>query len=164
MSTAYHATVFLHVLSAIVWLGGMIAFALLAPILRGVGDEGARQGLFQRLGERFRIVGWLCLSTLMVTGLVQMYARGWWGAGVLGSARFWGTPVGAALAWKLVVAASMLGVQAVHDFWMGPRAGRVRPGTTEARALRRRAAILARVNAVLAPVLVWFAVALARGG
>jgi len=34
MSTPQHLTVFLHVLAALIWLGGMLALALLAPVLR----------------------------------------------------------------------------------------------------------------------------------
>ena len=164
MSTAYHLTVFLHVLAALVWLGGMLALALLAPVLRDVGDDAVRQRLFHRLGERFRAVGWACIAVLVTTGVLQLRMRGWWGMTVWGAGAFWAGPLGRALAWKLGTVAVILSVQAVHDFWLGPRAGRVPAGTPEARALRLRAARLARVNAVVGLVLVWFAVALARGG
>jgi putative copper resistance protein D len=164
MSIAYHSTVFLHVLAALVWLGGMLALALLAPILRDVGDEGVRQRLFHRLGVRFRAVGWVCIAVLITTGVLQLRARGWWGTAVLGSTTFWAGPLGRALAWKLLTVAVILAVQAVHDFRLGPRAGQVPAGTPEARTLRRRAAHLARLNAVVGLILVWFAVALARGG
>jgi len=58
----------------------------------------------------------------------------------------------------------MLVIQAVHDLVVGPKAGRVQPGTAQARRLRRRAALLARLNTVLGLVLIYFAVRLARGG
>jgi hypothetical protein len=69
-----------------------------------------------------------------------------------------------ALRWKLAAVLVMLVVQGLHDFWLGPEAGRVEPGTVEARTLRSRAALLARINAVVGVVLVWFAVQVARGG
>ena len=163
MNLHYHGIVFLHVLSAVVWLGGMIAFAILAPILRDVGDDEQRQRLFHRLGERFRVVGWVCIVLLVVTGVGQLHVRGWWGMDVWGSSLFWGSPTGRALGAKLALVTFMLVVQALHDFWLGPKAGRVEVGTPEARALRKRAALLARLNAVAGLVLVWFAVALARG-
>lgn len=164
MGLTYHITVTAHVLAAIIWLGGMIAFALLAPVLRRVGDDLERQRLFHALGRRFRTVGWLCIAVLVVTGLGQLQLRGWWGWQVWGSAAFWGTSLGHALRWKLTAVVVMLLVQALHDFWLGPQAGRVEAGTAEARALRRRAALLARVNALVGVVLVWFAVQVARGG
>jgi uncharacterized membrane protein len=164
MSTSYHVTVFLHVLAALIWLGGLLALALLAPVIRDVGDDGLRQRLFHRLGVRFRAVGWACIVVLVTTGVLQLRMRGWWGATVWGAATFWAGPLGRALAWKLVTVALILTVQAVHDFWLGPRAGRVPAGTPEAREIRMRAAHLARVNAAIGVILVWFAVALARGG
>lgn len=164
MPLAYHVTVFLHVTAAIVWLGGMLAFVVIAPIVRDVESDALRQQLFHRLGERFRVVGWACIVVLLITGVLQLRFRGWWGATALGSAAFWSARVGHTLALKLSAVAIMLVVQAVHDFWLGPRAGRVQPGTPEARTLRRRAAWLARINAVVGIFLVWVAVRLARGG
>lgn len=163
MNLHYHAMVFTHVLSALVWLGGMIALALLAPVLRTEGDAALRQRLFHRLGERFRTVGWICMALLVVTGLGQLHVRGWWGMDVWGSALFWRSPTGRALAGKLLLVAFMFVVQALHDFRLGPRAGQVPPESEEARALRTKAALLARLNAVAGLLLIWFAVGLARG-
>lgn len=162
MPIAYHITVFLHVTAAIVWLGGMFAFVVIAPLVREVGDDDARQRMFQRLGERFRAVGWACIAVLLVTGPIQLRFRGWWG--MLGSADFWHSRLGHTLALKLAAVTVMLVVQAIHDFWLGPVAGRVEAGTPRARALRKRAALLARINAIVGIFLVWVAVRLARGG
>jgi uncharacterized membrane protein len=164
MSTAYYLTVTAHVLSAFIWLGGMIAFAILAPALRAVDDAGTRQRIFHVLGERFRTVGWICIGVLVATGVVQLNMRGWWGAAFWGVAGFWGTNLGRAFAGKLITVTIMLVVQAVHDFWLGPRAGEVKAGSEEALTLRRRAALLARANAFIGLVLIYFAVRLARGG
>jgi len=164
MSTAHSLTVTLHVLSAMVWLGGMIAFALIAPALRAVEDDGVRQRIFHILGERFRAVGWVCIVLLLVTGVGQLHFRGWWGAEFWGVPGFWATDLGRTFGWKLVTVTVMLVVQAIHDFWLGPKAGRVEAGTEEAITLRRRAALLARGNAVVGLLLIYFAVRLARGG
>jgi putative copper resistance protein D len=161
---AYHLTVTAHVLAAVVWLGGMIAFALLAPVLRRVGDDADRQRLFHDLGGRFRTVGWICIAVLVGTGVGQLHVRGWWGTAFWTAPGLWSSPLGHALTGKLVTVVAMLAVQAVHDFHLGPAAGRVEPGTAEARALRRKAALLARINAFAAVLLVWFAVRLPRGG
>jgi len=58
----------------------------------------------------------------------------------------------------------MIAVSAVHDFVDGPRAMQAVPGSPEALRLRRRAALLARANALLGVLLVAAAVRLARGG
>lgn len=164
MAPSYHIVVFLHVLAALIWLGGMLALALLAPVLRDVGDDTLRQRLFHRLGERFRVVGWICIVVLLITGVIQLRMRGWWGTALWTSPLFWAGPLGRTLAWKLITVTVVLGIQAAHDFWLGPRAGRVTAGTPEARHMRVRAARLARINAVVGLILIWFAVALARGG
>jgi copper resistance protein D len=58
----------------------------------------------------------------------------------------------------------MLAVSAIHDFVLGPAAGREPAGSDRATTLRRRAALLARVNALVGLLLVVAAVRLARGG
>ena len=58
----------------------------------------------------------------------------------------------------------ILVVQAVHDFVLGPAASRAEPGSPRALQLRRRAALSARINAVVGVILVIAAVRLARGG
>ena len=164
MSGLYYWIVTIHVLAAIIWLGGMIFFALVAPILRQIDDEAFRARLFERLGRRFRVVGWICITVLVVTGIEQLRMRGWWGASVWGAPGFWGTALGGALAGKVGLVVFMLAVQSAHDFWLGPAAGKATPGSDGARALRRKAAWLARVNAIAGLVLVYYAVRLGRGG
>jgi putative copper resistance protein D len=166
MPALYWLSVTLHVLAALLWLGGMLFLgAVGAPVLRAVEPPELRQRLFHLLGERFRTVGWSMIALLLVTGVVNMHYRGllrW--EGVLGSAAFWRTALGAALAWKLATVAFMVVASAVHDFALGPRAGRATPGSAEAIALRTRAAWLARVNAIVGIALVAAAVRVARGG
>ena len=68
------------------------------------------------------------------------------------------------LAGKLTLVAAMLAISVVHDFFLGPKATQLTPGSPESVAFRRRASWLARVNALLGLVVVWAAVLLARGG
>jgi putative copper resistance protein D len=65
--------------------------------------------------------------------------------------------------WKLIAVATMLIVQAIHDFWLGPAASRSRPGTPEALQMRRYASLLGRANAVIGIIVVIAAARLARG-
>jgi uncharacterized membrane protein len=166
MSELSYLNVTIHVLAAMLWLGGMFFLgAVGAPALRGVQPPPVRQKLFQELGSRFRRVGWVSIVVLVVTGVLNLYFRDWlhW-SGVLGSAEFWRTSTGHALAGKLLTVVLMISCSAIHDFILGPRAGRATPGSSEAIALRKRAAALARANAILGVLLVVAAVRLARGG
>lgn len=166
MPFLYYANVSAHVLAAMLWLGGMFFLGIVgAPALRAVKPDQLRQQLFHDLGLRFRTVGWWAIGVLLVTGIINLHFRGWlhW-RGVLGAGEFWRSPSGRALGVKLVAVLAMLVVSAIHDFLVGPQAGRARSGTPEARSRRRQAMLLARANALLGIVVVVAAVRLARGG
>jgi hypothetical protein len=109
-------------------------------------------------------VGWYAITVLLVTGVFNLHFRGWlhWN-GVFGSPSFWRTSVGHALAGKLTAVTLMISISGIHDFVHGPRAGRAVPGSPAAIAMRKRAASLARANAVVGVLLVLAAVRLARG-
>jgi uncharacterized membrane protein len=161
----YHLNVTIHVLAALLWLGGMFFLGVVgAPVLRKVEPPALRAQLFNQLGTAFRTVGWWSIAVLLVTGVLNLHFRGVLAGEVLGSSEFWATPYGRSLAVKLLVVLLMLGISAVHDFVHGPRAGRLAPGSPEALRSRRAAAWMARINALLGVILVFAAVRLARGG
>lgn len=161
----YFLNVTLHVFAALLWLGGMFFLAVVgAPVLRSVEPPELRALLFRRLGEQFRLIGWICIVTLLITGTLNLWFRGMLSLEVLGSTEYWGTRYGQSLAWKLAAVVAMLIVQAVHDFIVGPAASRLTPGSPEALRTRRRAALLARLSAIFGIVVVIAAVRLARGG
>lgn len=154
-----------HVLAAIVWLGGMFFFALVgAPVLRRVEPADLRADLFRRLGTRFRGLGWLLIGTLIVTGVLNLRHMGLLHAGILTDPTFWSSNLGRALGWKLAGVGTMVVCSALHDFIWGPLGGRLPPGSDAARRARRTAAWLGRANALAGIVTVLAAVRLARGG
>jgi putative copper export protein len=122
----------------------MLFIALvLVPVTRGLDDVALRRRLVQATGRRFRVVGWIALAALVVTGLVNLALR----PELLGATRFW---VNAGL----VVLA--LTLSAAHDFVLGPRAGRP---DLYPRA-RVQASWLARVEIVVVLVIVALGLAL----
>jgi uncharacterized membrane protein len=160
----YLVNVTVHLFAALLWLGGMFFLGLVgAPVLRQVEPASLRQRLFHELGERFRVIGWVCVALLLVTGLVNLAFRGWlrWD-GVFGSLDFWRSSTGVSLGVKLAAVTVMVVMSAVHDFRLGPAAGRAPAGSPEALRLRRRAAVLARANALVGVALVIAAARLAR--
>jgi copper resistance protein D len=163
--TLYHLNVTIHILAAVLWLGGMFFFALVgAPVLRGVEPPALRADLFRQLGERFRGVGWAAIGVLVLTGVGNLYFRGLLRWELWSDAAFWATAHGTALMWKLVTVVLMVGISAAHDFVLGPAASRQNPTSPQGIASRRRSAWLARVNAVIGVLLVLAAVRLTRGG
>lgn len=160
----YQVSVTVHVLAAMVWLGGMLFLAAVgAPVLRRVEPASLRAELFERLGTQFRTVGWIAIAVLLVTGVANLYLRGLLNGEILSSPIFWSGVYGRALAVKLGTVITMVALSAVHDFALGPAASRVTPGSPEALRLRARSAWVARINALVGLVLIVAAVRLARG-
>jgi uncharacterized membrane protein len=73
----YFVSVTIHVLAAMLWLGGLLFLAAVgAPVLRRVEPASLRAELFERLGTQFRNVGWVAIAVLVVTGVANLYFRG----------------------------------------------------------------------------------------
>lgn len=162
----YHLSVFLHLLAAVVWVGGLLFLALVAiPVLRGLADR-QRAELVARMGERFRPVAWACIGLLISTGVLNLAYRGVSWESVL-TGQLWQSPFGQILAWKLTLVALLVALSAWHDFFLGPRStqlARAPNGEDQLRVrLRRRAAWVGRVNALLALAVLAAAVMLVRG-
>jgi uncharacterized membrane protein len=135
----------LHVLAAITWIGGMLFIALvLVPVTRRLEDPTVRTRLLQETGRRFRTVGWIALIVLVVTGLLNLWSH----PGLLSSPR---------LHWKLGLVGLALILSAFHDFVLGPRAGA--PGADP--SARVRASWVARVNVLVVLVVVLLGLSLA---
>ncbi len=163
MGSLYYFNVTVHVLAALVWLGGMFFLALVgAPVLRAVENLELRQKLFDQLGMRFRSVGWIALGVLLVTGLLNLQFRGLLSWRVLTDPAFVRSPWGMAFTVKMAAVAVMLIIEGYHDWVLGPRAGRVVAGSPEALTLRRRASLYARISAICGVIIVLAAIRLAR--
>ena len=159
----YSASVTLHVLAAIFWLGGMFFLGIVgAPALAGL-DPDLRRRLFKEIGLRFRGPGWLAIASLLITGVANLRFRGLLAPAFHGGRDFWTTPIGQVLAWKLVLVLAMVTIGAVHDFWLGPLSGELDAGSKEHIRVRTLVARLGRLNAVLGILVVYFATRLIRG-
>lgn len=165
MQLLYFASVWLHILAATAWVGGMMFLVLVVvPWLRAGNRKNA--GTFLRdTGLRFRNVGWICFGIVLLTGSFNLWVRGVRFASFVD--RDWlASPFGHMVMLKLGLFAVVLTISGVHDFAVGPQASRAiqeGPGRPEAEALRRRASLLGRANALLALLLVAIGVAIVRG-
>ncbi len=165
MPAPYYFSVTLHVLAALLWLGGTFFLAAVgAPVLHKVEPPELRAELFLKLGVQFRKVGWASIAVLVATGVANLHYRGLLRGGVMHNAAFWSSSYGHALAWKLGSVAVILILSVIHDFVIGPAASRYPAGSPEALHYRGLAAWMARVGVVVGVVLVVAAVRLARGG
>lgn len=160
----YIASVWLHVLAATVWIGGMAALGLLlVPLLRSDRFEDVATPMLHESALRFRWIGWGALLVMVVTGLVMIEYRNlpWT------SWAFWNSTWGITLAWKLGLVALVLAVSTVHDFYLGPRAIALmeeRPEAEVTERMRWWSSWLGRLTLLLSLVILWLAVLLPRGG
>lgn len=112
------ALVWLHLLAAVVWIGGMVFLSLvLVPMLKQEPFAAQRGALIRATGLRFRVVVWSAAGVLLGTGPLLMAARGW----SLGAPDAWP----AVLIVKLVLVAILLALTVAHDVVVGPRVGRI---------------------------------------
>jgi copper resistance protein D len=162
---AYLISVWLHILAAMTWIGGMFFIVLvIVPSLRR-GDRAAATKLLGESGRRFRTVGWACFAILIATGSFNLYVRGV-KLHDFTSAEWLRSPFGKAIVFKLSIFAFVLVLSAIHDFAIGPRAVlelERDPSSAVSARLRRRASLMGRINALLALALVAFGVILVRG-
>ncbi|HXF82046.1 MAG TPA: CopD family protein, partial [bacterium] len=119
----YQVSVFLHLVAATVWVGGLLFLALVAvPVARGL-PPGERASLIAALGRRFLPVAWAALAALVVTGFINLGYRGvtWESAA---SGHLFAGSFGRILAVKLVLVVAALTLSALHDFVLGPASSR----------------------------------------
>lgn len=165
MHLLYLISVWVHILAAMVWVGGMAFLVLVVvPWLRRGGQSNA-SAFLRETGERFRSVGWTCFAILVVTGTFNLWVRGV-RLGDFTRGEWLSSPFGKSVLVKLLVFAAVLLVSALHDFVIGPRAVvaiAADPQSQAAAVARRRASLFGRVNFLLALVLVAVGVAIVRG-
>lgn len=150
----------IHVMAAVVWLGGMVFLSLvLVPVFRR-GTFGAdRRILFQTLARRFRVIVWVTIGILVLSGPLLVSSR----TGTLEEPEAWRS----VLHLKLWLVAGLVLLTAVHDFWLGPLVGRLRREAADIPSpadllLIRSSAVVARFGLVLGMAVLFLAVALAR--
>jgi len=165
MRLLYLTSVWLHILAATIWMGGLCFLVLVVvPWLRSGAATDA--GTFLReTGERFRSVGWICFAVSLVTGTFNLWMRGV-RASHFADPAWWTSPFGSATGLKLGLFALVVVISWVHDFGVGPRAVEVMehdPKSPEAAHLRRQASMLGRLNGVLGLALLALGVVIVRG-
>jgi uncharacterized membrane protein len=129
LNTLYGLLKALHVLCAVVWVGGMFfAYVVLRPSL-AVLEPPQRIALHSQIFRRFFLVIWHAMPLIVLSGLVMIFA-------VFGGMAAVGWNVHVMLLLGLVMAAVFLGI------FFGPyRTFRVAPGPEPLEAIRKLIAI-----------------------
>ena len=156
----------IHVIAAMIWVGGMLFMTLmLIPALRKLGDPKLMARLIESVGQRFKVIGWGCLVTLLVTGYTNLLSRGF-NHTVLGSQEFWQSSYGELLIGKVGLFAGIIALSLAHDTVVGPRFRRLRGDPAAAKAVehyRKAASWAGRLTLVLSILAVLTGIMLVRG-
>lgn len=103
----------IHVLAAIAWLGGMLySLVVLFPLFRGTFPAREEIQIAYAAGRRHQFVAARAMEVLLLTGIWSIAARGW-GTGGGSSQGFW-----AILGLKLLGFMLMAGLQTWQRIWM----------------------------------------------
>ena len=68
---------YLHVIGATVWVGGLIVVALLVPAIREATDN---REVVRAVARRFGVISWAALAAQVTTGTLMVLDRAWTGA------------------------------------------------------------------------------------
>ena len=157
MNIWYFISVFLHIVLAAFWIGGMLFLPLV--ILPEIKQHPDRIALLYKTGMKFRFYGWIALVGLLSTGLLNMYLRGMpftW-------AFFSQSDYGVLVSWKLLIFIGILLVSGTHDLLFGRKALEELQ-VSDNKNFKMLARWSGRINLLLALVMAFLGVVLSRGG
>jgi putative copper resistance protein D len=157
----------IHVLAAIIWLGGMFFISLvLVPSLRKLEPPTKRTEALSETAKRFRLVSWIAILILLVTGVINAINHGVT-IDLISSGELFSSHFGIILTFKVFLVFVMILISAVHDFILGPKLIKLTelhgPGPESARFLAKKRKFiswLARINAFIGIIVVACAVML----
>lgn len=146
MRVAYILAVWLHILAAVTWIGGMFFLVLVVvPWLRGGGGGIDAARFLRETGRRFRNISWICFGIVLTTGSFALGMRGVRPSSFV-DPDWLDSSFGRLVLLKLAVFTIVIFVSMVHDLVIGPRATyaiAVDPRLDTTAAIRRRATLLA---------------------
>ncbi len=122
MVNFFHISIVLvHVLAAIIWLGGMYFIALVAvPILRKIESPTERSEILSATARRFRIISWIAILVLLVTGFLNAIDRGVT-MDLISTGALFSSYFGKVITVKVVFVLIMAVLSAIHDFLLEPQ-------------------------------------------
>jgi putative copper export protein len=139
MKMLYLISVFIHIICACIWLGGMFALIIFFIPLR---KENYFLDMVNKVGNQFKFVGWIILPLLLLTGIFNSFYRGFY-----------------TLTWlKILLFSIIVIISAIHDFYIGPKATK-----TKDKKLIKYSRIIGRINFILAIIMVLLGIFIVRG-
>lgn len=141
----------LHLMAAVLWVGGTLATSLVVhPVLRGHVADATRAAVYGELGRRLSWLQWGTWSVLLATGLWKLW-------GLRHSPEAFLGPFGRVLAVKLALVAAMVVLSLLHARSWGPALAGGALAPARRAALARQAAFWGKVNGALMAAIVFCA-------
>ncbi|GAB7183833.1 hypothetical protein ATKI12_3664 [Kitasatospora sp. Ki12] len=107
-----------HIISGVVWLGGLALLVALAGTRGRLGDGAGL--LWADMWRRFSLVAMVCVAAVTVSGLWLS----WKHVGAI--SQLWTTGYGIALLVKILLVAGLVAAGAFNQFWLMPRIAQAR--------------------------------------
>ena len=122
---------FVHMVSAAVWVGGLVSLAIALFLSFEMLRDSERRTVLKALARRFSIVAGLSVAVLLLTGFYSAWAQ-------VTEFQALSTPYGRTLAAKIAIVALLLLTAAANLIWVRPR---LRSNDRAAYWLRRLVAV-----------------------
>jgi putative copper resistance protein D len=164
----YFLSVWLHILAASVWVGGLIYTAAVAVPFALTHEVAERQRLLRGLARRFRWIGWGSIAVLFITGLGNLTLRL---SPIKLSQVFNGEVFNPEkverlmaiwLPWKLMLVIVMIGLMVFHDV-TSIRAAKRSEGSSDTAPGNRAGSRAAALATLVAILVLYVSVRLVRG-
>ena len=161
----YYLSVFIHITSAIFWIGGMLfTAAVLVPASRHELLKNKKGEFFTLVGQKFSRISWFLFLILITTGITNLLTRGY-SIDQLLTTYFWMEVFGGYLLLKLLVFGMVLIISGIHDFYAGPKAAELmdkQPNHPHTKRMRKISSWLGRLNLLLGLTILYYAIRLSR--
>lgn len=160
----YILAVWLHILSLVLWLGGALFLVFAAvPYFKTKAPERFLEFL-EFSQYRLRNIGWGAFGVFLVTGLYCIHYR--FGSQIWFDSSFWTEEPGIFLSIKLSLVLVIWILSFWHDFFIGPQTltiWRQEKSSVRLAKHRKLTARMGRLIAMLAALVVYFAIRFVRG-
>lgn len=105
----------LHLMAAIIWIGGMIfAAIILQPVMRKSLTPEVRMPIYHDIGKRFKLIQLICLGVLIGTGLQKLWS-------LRTTPDIFYSTFGAILGVKLTLVICVIALTVFHSYVWGPK-------------------------------------------
>lgn len=153
----YLLSIYLHIIFAAFWIGGMLFLPLI--LLPSIKINPERTHLLFHTGIKFRFYGWIALIGLILTGIASIYFKSLpFNVEFLTS-----NPLGNLLGIKLLLFCAMIAISGLHDFYIGTKTiEQIQQNKTK--NIKQLARWSGRVNLLIALSIAFLGTVISRGG